>query len=699
MIDEILYEPYGKHHIHKSSSRHKPSLLTDFITADTETSWNHNDEMPVAWIYQWAVRWRGDTIVGRTPSQFISLLKKLEEYYDLGEDKKIVVYFHNLSYDWQYLKWYLEAEYGTPKILATAPHRVIQIEYPCFIFRCSYILSNRSLEKWCEDLNTAHKKLVGAVDYSKVRYQNSTLDATDWKYMELDVLTQEDCINKQMAMYGDNLQTIPLTSTGYIRRECRNNFKRAKFNRVQFLNTALTAEEYLYCKSAFAGGYTHGNRFLAGETLNKDSELFKGEIIRHRDFRSHYPSQQRCYDFPKGKFNLYKEDASLEDVVKARKDNYCCLMLIEISGARIYPEVTFPILSVAKCKAGRQSHIEYIADNGRILELNGITQLAVTDLDLVWLTKQYMLADLRIIKMYVAKKGKLPKFMECTIDEFFLGKSKFKKQEKEEKDPVKKADLALSLLKSKNGLNGIYGMTATDIYRAVIEMAEDGEWTETKDNSEDAVSSALDKYYNSYNSFMRYQWGVWTTSLARSELLHFIADIIGYENCIYCDTDSIFYFSTPEIEKRIEAENKKLYDRSISMQAYVELDGEKIVYNQFCDEEEEITDFRFLHSKCYAYIEKDSLHCTIAGVNASKLVFNDEHESVKVTREEELGSIDRLEDGTIFTICGGTKIKYGEHRPEIWEGQEVSSFAIITETTKELGALADGGSFISLTPS
>ena len=289
--------------------------------------------------------------------------------------------------------------------------------------------------------------------------------------------------------------------------------------------------------------------------------------------------------------------------------------------------------------------------------------------------------------------------MECTIDEFFLGKSKFKKQEEVESDPVKKADLKLSLLKSKNGLNGIYGMTATDIYRAEIEMLEDGEWTETKDNSEDSVTAALEKYYNSYNSFMRYQWGLWTTSLARSELLHFIADIIGYENSIYCDTDSIFYFSTPEIEERIEAENKKLYERSISMGAFVELDGEKIVYNQFCDEGEEITDFRFLHSKCYAYIENNELHCTIAGVNAKRLVFNSDHESVEVTREEELGCIDNLDDGFIFKTCGGTKIKYGEHRPQIWKNQEASSFAIITETTKELGALADGGSFISLTPS
>ena len=153
---------------------------------------------------------------------------------------------------------------------------------------------------------------------------------------------------------------------------------------------------------------------------------------------------------------------------------------------------------------------------------------------------------------------------------------------------------------------------------------------------------------------------------------------------MYADTDSIFYFSTPETEARIEAYNEELRKKSEELGAYIDVDNKRYFFNQFEDEGEEIMEFRFLHAKCYAFVTSDGkLHTTIAGVP---------EESGDYTRVEELGNIDRLTPGTTFYKCGGTRTKYPPKgqtvrpREEVIDGHrvEVASYAIITNTTKEL---------------
>ena len=247
----------------------------------------------------------------------------------------------------------------------------------------------------------------------------------------------------------------------------------------------------------------------------------------------------------------------------------------------------------------------------------------------------------------------------------------------------------MSLMKSKNGLNGIYGCTAQDPIRETILLDPEGEEPWRVEQIVD-VQEALDKFYGNRNSFMRYQWGCWCTSHARDELFTFIYDIIGVERCLYCDTDSIFYLSNETIEKRIADYNGRLLARSERIGAFIEYEGEKVHYNQFCDEKENIIAFRFLHAKCYSYIDKDTgLHCTIAGVSARILDYIDKEGNPHYyTREEELGSIDNLKAGKVFTRCGGTSVTYTESQPFLYDNgielTECASSAIITKTTKTL---------------
>ena len=55
----------------------------------------------------------------------------------------------------------------------------------------------------------------------------------------------------------DNLAMMPMTSTGFVRRDFRAAMNRNRRNREMFLNTRLTPELYQMLKKAFRGGDTH----------------------------------------------------------------------------------------------------------------------------------------------------------------------------------------------------------------------------------------------------------------------------------------------------------------------------------------------------------------------------------------------------------------------------------------------------------
>ena len=158
-------------------------------------------------------------------------------------------------------------------------------------------------------------------------------------------------------------------------------------------------------------------------------------------------------------------------------------------------------------------------------------------------------------------------------------------------------------------------------------------------------------------------------------------ELIGYDNFLYADTDSIFYISTPEIEERIEQRNKEKYDNAIALGAYIEVDGKRITYDAFDLEDEAIVAFRFLHAKAYAYETSDGeLHATIAGVA---------HRDAKgFTRERELGNIDNLKNGMCFRRCGSTTVTYLEHEPHEIDVDghriEAAAAAILLPTTKTI---------------
>ena len=653
-----------------NKSRKKPNLLNIPICLDTETSHNHNENEPIGWIYQWAFTFGEICVFGRNPVELMNCMEYINEYLENIGNVNALVFVHNLSYDWSYLYKFIDIINGQLDILAVASHKIIQAKKGNIQFRCTYKLSNRSLDNWAKTLGCKARKKKGLIDYTIIRNQNDRLSFNDWKYQAYDVITLEECIYRQLDLFKDNLYTIPLTSTGYVRRECQRAFNKDKKGQLLFKNTRLGLDLYKALRSAFMGGYTHGNILYSGQTI-------KGNI-RHRDFVSHYPSMLICKDFPIGRFlKVSQKNCTLEYIENSKEKNVF-LMLVVFDNLRLKKDVTFPCLSYSKANKGRKKPqpIKAICDNGRIIstEKDNPFMIWCTDEDFFWYKKQYN-GSFKIVKMYQSKKGKIPEYIINTVFQFLFNKTKFKELTKEDSENI---EFKNELMKAKNLLNGLYGCLATDVVRDSYEQTITGKWILKEMHTDDQICESLDNYYNNRGHCMIYQFGVWCTSCARSTLLETI-ELIQKNGGIplYCDTDSCFYVSNEDCEKALNEWNKTNYNIAKEKGFFIEYNGKEVILNQFEDEKEQITEFRFLHAKCYAYITSDNkLHCTIAGVSEFGRNGN--------TRIQELGSISELKTGKKFVDCGGTRSIYPLSQIATYNGNIYADSCIILDNEKTL---------------
>ena len=651
---------------------------------DTETSkfcLDNETEEFVGWIYQWCMCINDDICVGRTPTELLDELDRIEKMYNLDKNHKLVIYVHNLSYDATYLlRWMYERDCDTSLFLLDS-HKILTIKYKSFEFRDSYRLSNMSLDRWCQQLDTSIKKAVGTIDYETVRFQDSELSDDDWFYQVNDVLSMKECIEIELKENNDNLFTIPLTSTGYVRRDCRNAIKNDSEYRKWFEKTALSEQQYTALNMAFSGGYTHANRFILNRTIKAE----RGKFIGHNDKKSFYPSTQQLKYFPISKFALlYKWDEN-EKPKKIESFNsflkkYCCLCKIGLKDVKIHKEVTAPYLQSCKVVG---TYTKLKCDNGRILSYDGIGTLWCTELDIDIIRLQYD-CDIFVLEIQISNRGRFPEQFRKVIDKYF-----------EAKETLKSIG-GYYYMKSKNKLNAIYGMSVSRLIRDEFSYNfETAEFIKEAVNDKEKREKVIDKYYNSRNSFFPYQIGVWVTAHCRNELLHIIMDDIGYENFLYSDTDSVFYIETEDNKKKIAEHNKRVVEMNKKLGLGLEHDGKTSYYNLFEAEESEeeqnrIVEFRTLHSKCYCFVdETKQLHVTIAGISKD----NKKQGKERITSADELGSIDNLEDDFTFYECGGTISKYVSRETSIenicGHKTELSDACIILQHEKTISKLND----------
>lgn len=706
-------------------------LCLEPIFLDTETSNNHAEDSHdlITWISSIQLLWGDEYHLFRKPESLIDFLNKVIRKYRLYKDSnltpKIVIYIHNMNYDLSYLIPYLEqgiTRYdGQGQGILEGLNKWVTYTVGPFEFRCTYRLSNRSLEKWGIALNIPKelRKKVGLYDYKKTVYQDSELSEDEQDYDKYDVISLQACWRKQCKIHGDTLATIPLTATGYPRRDLRNSLAQDEhFYEDTFLVSRLTPELYYAWVHSYAGGFTHNNRWYkdtliqAGKPIRFMEKVVRVDGIGHRDFRSFYPSILRTMTFPLGEWKQwydYKIGRRIEDLseVLDLSPEYTTMNWIEFDFVKLKDNsISMPFLQECKLSYDPKHNTCYLADNGRIIYMgnngNNHITMYVDNETLRVLLDQYEFHG-RLLKSWRSYNKPLPSQIIKVIDEYFQGKSDKKNISKrfmelygESDEKTLDAEAELQVVKAL--LNALYGVFAQNPVKDEYYMDSLCEYHNKKcylDTDNDQVRRnkihehygvELDKFYASRKNFIIYPIAGMVTSYARARLYEYVT-AIGYEYVIYCDTDSAYYIKNEDNEKRVEALNDKYHATA----PYVTLeDGSKVYYDCF-DKEGDLKAFKGLHSKCYGYVNmKDELICVIAGVPARTLVGFEEGKPVYVTREDELrGSesdpikaLNKLENNLTFTINTGMKASYvgshGKDTPKtpsivIVDGHEIST--------------------------
>jgi hypothetical protein len=645
----------------------------DIITAfDIETTRIKSIEQSVMYIWQWQF---GDicTVMGRTWEELSDFIQLLQQ--NMKHDVKLVVFVHNLSYEFQFLRTIYE--FSSEEVFAVDSRKVLKCEmYEFLEFRCSYLHSNASLDVYLKNMNVEHKKLDGGeFDYSQERYYFTPLSDKELQYCQNDVLGLVEAISIEMNAFNDNLYTFPLTSTGYVRRDVKKAMRQAYLDPKTI---APDFELYTALREAFRGGNTHANRAYVNMTLHDVSSA---------DRSSSYPDVQCNCLFPVTKFQ--KKNPLVYDITPEflLKQMYTRKKAVLFRGAfrNIHLqdiEWGCPYISKDKCR----NIVNPLVDNGRILEADYL-EITLTDVDFRIVLEEYDF-ELDIIDMWTASYGKLPKELTDTICGYYTKKTSLK--------GVAGAEVEYNMSKAK--LNSIYGMSAQNPVKQDILFKEFEDLPFQKDNQ--PLEDLLE--YSNKRVIEPYQWGVWTTAWARYRLEEGIK--LAGHNFVYCDTDSVKYLG--DIDWSAYNEERKA--DSITSKAHATDPKGEEHYMGVYEFEGKYQEFATLGAKKYVYRKPgEMLEATIAGV--SKNVWAKDENGKKYLKKigggaelEEHGGIEAFKEGFIFTKAGGTDIIPND-KPEVKEITiddhiiPIGINSVIKESTYTLGITEEYRKILEMT--
>ena len=521
---------------------------------DTETTnLIIDDEHKYSWIYIFQIM-IGDTFITcRTFDELADVFMNLKLTYDLNSKHRIIIYVHNLPFEFQFMR----TEFRFSECLARKNRTV----FKCFFddygieFRDSLILSGMSLAKTAENMvHHSTRKLVGDLDYNLIRLPCTPITDKELAYCYNDVKIICDYIDEQRDHYGD-ITKIPLTNTGRVRRLVKEKCFRKVINPkthkkhipYKSLMDRLTLEvlEYAYAKQAFLGGYTHANARYSKKLLSD---------VHSIDFTSSYPTVMISEKYPmsKGKkitldMNSYAEfDAYLNQCERV------AVVMVELWDIETKPDIPDDYISYSRLY---QKGEQIMNNNGRVHKADYV-ELIVTSVDLAQIVSCYNYSKIHIIDGYFYYVDYLPKEIIESVLELYVNKTTLKGVKGKETE----------YLLSKGMLNSCYGMCVTDIVSDDEQCTYNKGWEHIKPD----VAECVNQYNNNPNRFLFYVWGIFVTAYARNNLFDGIKSI--GRDYVYCDTDSIKFLNMEKHKAYIEDYNRNIIKKCTECLEHWDLD-------------------------------------------------------------------------------------------------------------------------------
>lgn len=581
--------------IRRSNAGHMLQVYEKIITVDTETF--VFDKKDIGYITDWSITIENECcIYGNHVSDLVDTIDRIADTLHADKDHLVRFYVHNFPYDYMFLRNHMIQKWGEPdRSLAAKTHRYIFMDWTSFgiEFRDSEILTQRSLERLCQDMGTT-EKAVGTWNYKKFRTPDSERSELEIKYVCIDTISLCKALRKYISDRGYTVANVPLTNTGFIRNRARAESRKDKKWRNHFLSMQLDLRQYKQLLEAYHGGYVHANRYYINRIITKPMQCY--------DFGSSYPSVICYKKYPMSNFT-YTDALTLQDILDLKEDYAFCGYL-RLTNVHLKKECPMPPMSFHKAKvcvfpeADARSQKSLYAenlDNGKIVNAE-IVIYPFTDPDLKAILESYDYDSADVASVMRAKKDYLPEWLINYVMTLYFNKSTLKHS-----DPVLYAI-------SKGELNGIYGMMVQRIIQQICEEDFDTA-TWMSDIPEEKEQEILDKFYKSRNSFLPFQWGCWVTAYAQENLYK-----LG--SCcniwMYSDTDSVKGYDWDMV--KLKAYNDEIIqisnERGVGL---VEYKGEQFRLG-IADFDGEYSEFITNGSKRYCYRDSEGLHITVAGV-------------------------------------------------------------------------------------
>lgn len=549
--------------------------------------------------------WSGQFFDGADYIQVRSLMDVIKQIQLIADDNdtpyKTCIFVHNLAYEFQFIKDFFEWD----NILCTKERNIISAETDKLCFRCSYFLSNMSLEKFLKAENIPEEYLKSKMDYNIMRFPWTELTEDEKIYCRNDVIGLHYAIqNRINNELNQNINNLPLTSTGYVRKDCRKACAGSKSNRYRFFKERPDEETFLMLQEAFRGGNTHANKDKANKVIHH---------VGQKDIQSSYPGVLLLYKYPTRFFDLKPYTQKEFDFYLNHSEDWALLIDITFKDLKLKrPLEPVPYISASKCyRLAFNSDPDGVEiDNGRILSC-AFCSMIITEQDYLIIRQQYDF-DEKIIRVKAAKKKPIMKAIRDMIMKYYINKTTLKQ---DENSPDYDPEVAYRYSKSKELLNGIYGMHVTNPCRPDYIFNNE---TKLIEPVKKPIEEMLDTYYNSFSNFLSYQVGVWVPAYGRKLLqdgidLLWNKDDPDRSDLIYCDTDSLKYINPEDHEADIEALNQSIIKQCEDKNIYVDFKGKRYYMGIFTDEGI-VEKFKTFGAKKYMYGSDDKFKITISGV-------------------------------------------------------------------------------------
>lgn len=420
--------------------------------------------------------------------------------------KQIIIYVHNLAYEFEYLQRNL---YQCRKMTAITAHKPIRCtfkELPYIQFRCTYQLTQMSLKRMGE--------LVGVPKLeSEYRYirPGDNVTEEEWRYCERDTLIPAVYIYK-IIQGGTGLPDIPLTATGWVRKDFRLLCDEEKC--IDW-DLCPSSEQYRYMTEAFYGAITISNPRHTGIILSDVSSF---------DETSAYPFVLMTEKYPRTVEGFLSQGATLPS------DFIATIRFTAIKSR--YDWGWLSVHRAIECDGAVNIF------NGKIIEANSLV-MTVCDVDLKNINKTYTYSKKEIIGgIALGQKQDMPECYKRLVIQYMERKSALKEQVRNDPDNT---ELLFEYAQAKARVNSIWGMCAQKLTQKDFIVHDSGEWEAVEGGidalAEDCRKKSADGKPHLRRSFL---FGVYVTAYARANLINGII-----QNCpstfVYADTDSIKY--------------------------------------------------------------------------------------------------------------------------------------------------------------